>query len=153
MELCSEYLLDLTADGLSINGLPCGVTPVPAQVMEALGEPSRILRVKPEIAANRERWVFDELGIAALVEDNGAILHDICVYFETGYERLPELAEPMPKQACSGTVRLGRYRLRRGVSFAAAMQVESVRLNGFRILTSEHEDRVATCDIAMPLLS
>lgn len=153
MELRSEYLLDLTADGLSINSLLCGVAPKPAQVKEALGAPTRILRVKPKIAANRERWVFDELGIAALVEGNGTILHDICVYFETGYERLLELAEAMPEQPFKWTVRLGRYRLRRGISFAAAMQVENVRLNGFRILTSEYEDRVATCDIAVPLLS
>lgn len=153
MEHRSDYLLDLSDDGLSVNGLACGITPTPTHLKAALGEPSRILPVKPEIAANRERWVFDELGITALVEDGGTVLHDICAHFETGFERWRELAEPMPQKPFVGTVRLGRYRLRQGFSFIAAMEVEKVRLNGFRVLVSEHRDRVATCDIAMPLLS
>jgi len=152
MELHSEYLLDLTIAGLAMNGLACGMAPTPSHLMTAFGKPSRVLRVKRGIATNREQWIFDELGIRALVEDDGAVLHDVCAYFETGYKR-PELAEAMPKEPYRWTVRLGRYRLRQGISFEAAMEVEKVRLNGFRIGVSEYQDRVATCDIAVPLLS
>jgi hypothetical protein len=151
MDQHSEYLLELNSKGLALNGADCGITPTPEHVRNAFGRPSRVLPVASEVARNRERWMYDEIGLVALVEQK--VLHGVMIFFEKLSRGPLELREARPKQTFLGAIRLGRYRLRHGISFEAALVVETVKFNGFRVMISEHDGRVATCDVAGPLWS
>ena len=108
---------------------------------KALNSPCRSVVTETE---GRVYQVFDDLGFNFLTKADGESIYHIWVFFKLSKKPLPI----EPKQRFTGTLRLGRYRLRGGISHDEAQFLEGSYIGPFSVKLSQDNERVTRCSVS-----